>query len=143
MANAEQFLSTKGAEVKTLPTTASALEAAIQMTEQHIGSVLVTEDGRITGIFTERDVLRRIVSEQRDPARTMLGEVMSSPLLCAAPHTLLDELRSVMREKRIRHVPVLDGDTLLGVISLGDLNRVERDVQEQTIQYLSQYVSPL
>jgi len=143
MANAEQFLSSKGSDVVTLPTDATALDAARQMTELHVGSVLVTEGERIIGIFTERDVLRRIVAAERDPASTPLSEVMSSPVLCAGPKTLLDELRTVMRERRIRHVPVVDGDRPLGLISLGDLNRVERQVQERTIEYFAQYVTPM
>ncbi len=143
MANAELFLSARGGTVVTLPPTASALDAALLMTDHHVGSIVVVEDERIVGIFTERDVLRRVVAAQLDPASTPLSEVMSSPVLCAAPRTLLDELRSVMRERRIRHVPVVDDDRLLGMISLGDLNRVERQVQERTIEYLSQFVTTM
>ena len=143
MANAEQLIARKGDKVVTLPPNATALEAAIRMTELHIGSVLVIDDDLIVGIFTERDVLRRIVAGRRDAATTAVSEVMSSPVLCATPHTLVDELRDVMRERRIRHVPVVDGARLVGIVSIGNLNRAERQVQERTIEYLTQFVTPM
>lgn len=140
MATAEQLVVIKGGDVIELPPSASALQAAQLMDDHQVGSVLVVDHGHVIGIFTERDVLRRIVAARRDAATTRLDEVMTAPVLCAAPHTLLDELREVMRERNIRHVPVVDIDRLLGVISLGDLNRAEQQVHEQTITYLEQFV---
>jgi CBS domain-containing protein len=111
------------------------------MNEKHIGSVLVLDRGGMQGIFTERDVMRRVVAEGRDPERTVLRDVMTTRVVCAALHTTLEELRFVMREQRIRHVPVVDGAQVLGMISIGDLNEAEREVQDQTIEYLSSYMS--
>ncbi|MDZ4831635.1 MAG: CBS domain-containing protein [Phycisphaerae bacterium] len=141
MITAGHLVTIKGGEVATLPPTATALEAAELMNDRHIGSVLVIEDGRIAGIFTERDLMRRIVAAQRSAEHTQLSEVMTIPVACATQHTMLDELRVVMREQRIRHVPVVDGGRLLGIISIGDLNRAEREVQEETIHYLEQYIT--
>ena len=141
MNNAELLVTIKGGDVASLPPSATALAAAELMNERHIGSVLVLDEGRIVGIFTERDLMRRVVAAHRAAESTLLRDVMTSPVACASPRTLLDELRTVMREKRIRHVPVVDNGRLLGLVSIGDLNRAEREVQDETIQYLQQYVT--
>ncbi len=141
MATAEQLISLKGGTVASLGPGATVLEAALLMNERGIGSVIVIDKDRLAGIFTERDVLRRVVAEQRDPATTKLADVMTSPVACAAPHTTLDEIRQVMRERRIRHVPVVNAKRVLGMISIGDLNKAEREVQVETIRYLEQYIS--
>lgn len=141
MATAEQLTAIKGGAIASLPPQATVLEAAQLMNDRHIGSVLVTEGNQLVGIFTERDVMRRVVADQRDPASTTVADVMTSPVACAAPHTTLDEIRTVMRDKRIRHVPVVNGGAVLGMISLGDLNKAEHDGQVETIRYLEQYMS--
>jgi CBS domain-containing protein len=141
MANARQILAAKGGGVVTIGPEASVLAAARAMNEHHIGSLVVVAGGRLTGIFTERDVMRRVVAERRDPAKTKVGDVMTSPVACAALHTTCGELGVVMREKRIRHVPVVEDGSVVGMISIGDINRAEHDEQEQTISYLEQYIS--
>ncbi len=141
MGTAEQLLSIKGGAVASLYPRATALESAQLMNDRHIGSVVVITKGRLAGIFTERDVLRRVVAEQRDPAATRLSNVMTSPVACAAPHTTLNEIRRVMRDRRIRHIPVVDGKKVVGMISIGDLNKAEYDGQVETIRYLEQYMS--
>ncbi len=141
MATAEQLIATKGGTIAALPPTATVLDAAQLMNERHIGSVLVVDHDQLLGIFTERDVMRRVVAEERLPHETTLEQVMTREVAFAAPHTTLDEIRMVMRERRIRHVPVLDGMRVVGIISIGDLNRAEHDIQELTIRYLEQYSS--
>ena len=142
MATAEHLIFLKGAELASLDPNASVLDAAKLMNERHIGSVLVIENDRVVGIFTERDVMRRVVAEQLNPATTQLADVMTSPVACGSNHTSLNELRNVMRQRKIRHVPIVDRKKkALGMISIGDLNQAEHDVQEQTIQYLEQYMS--
>ena len=151
MANAAQILARKsthaaedGDPIASLSPTHHAIDAAKLMNERHIGSVVVLDDDRhVLGIFTERDVLRRIVADHRDPDTTQLGEVMTTPVACASPTTTADELRSVMREKRIRHIPVVsdEGEHIIGMISIGDLNQAEINTQVQTIRYLQQYIS--
>ncbi len=141
MATAEQLIAIKGAAVASLPSNATVLEAAQVMNDRHIGSVLVIDRNRLVGIFTERDVLRRIVAEERPAATTTLGMVMTRKVAFAAPHTRLDEIRSVMRRKRIRHLPVLNGNRVVGMISIGDLNKAEHDGQVETIRYLQQFMS--
>ncbi len=141
MAIAEHLLAVKGGAIASLGPKDTVLDAARLMNDRHIGSVVIIDDDRLVGIFTERDVMRRIVAEQRDPASTPIAEVMTSPVACGAPHTALNELRNVMRRRKIRHIPIVDGQKVLGMISIGDLNQAEHDVQEQTIQYLEQYMS--
>ncbi len=141
MPNAAKLIEIKGDAVASLPPTATVLEAARLMNERHIGSVLVTDRKRLLGIFTERDVLRRVVAEQRDPAATALADVMTRQVAFAAPHTTLDEIRRVMRERHIRHMPVLDRRRIVGMISIGDLNKADHDGQAETIKYLEQYMS--
>ncbi len=141
MAIAEHLLAVKGGSIASLGPGATVLDAARLMNDRHIGSVVIVDDDRLVGIFTERDVMRRIVAEKRDPASTPIADVMTSPVACGAPHTTLNELRNVMRKRKIRHIPIVDGHEVLGMISIGDLNQAEHDVQEQTIQYLEQYMS--
>ena len=130
MCTAEEFIERKGGYVVWLPPEATVMQAA-----------KVMNGPRLVGIFTERDILRRIVAAGRDPQTTLLHNVMTTPVACAMPHSLLDELRMVMRAQRIRHIPVLKNDHVIGLISIGDLNQADHDVQEQTIQYLEQYMS--
>ncbi len=143
MTTAEQLIRRKEDKLATLTPDATALQAAQLMNDRMIGSVLVVKQGTLAGIFTERDVLRRIVAEKRDPAKTRLSEVMTKQVVCAAPQTPLDEVRLVMHEKRIRHIPVVNDDdrTILGMISIGDLNKVNLQAQAETIRYLKQYMS--
>ncbi|MHC4427341.1 MAG: CBS domain-containing protein [Planctomycetota bacterium] len=139
--DAQQLVAAKGDTVASLPPSATVLDAARLMNERHIGSILVISRGRLAGIFTERDVLRRVVAEQRDPSVTTLKEVMTDAVACAAPHTTLNEMRRVMRAKHIRHIPVVDGRKVTGMISIGDLNKIEHDGAVETIRYLEQYMS--
>src|SRR3989442_15189223 len=107
MATVNDILAAKGGHLNTISPHASVYDAAVLMNEHKIGSLLVMEEGRLIGIFTERDILRRIVAEQRDPAATHIGEVMTSDVACCRPHTDLEEARSVMKNRRIRHLPGL------------------------------------
>ena len=145
MATAASILDAKRREddgpLAALPREATVLDAARLMNDRHIGSVLVMDGGRLAGIFTERDVLVRIVAEGLDPAGTRLSEVMTIDVACAHPETLVDEMRAVMRDARIRHLPVIDGERLVGMVSIGDLNRAEREVQIETIRYLTQFMT--
>jgi CBS domain-containing protein len=137
----KDILSEKGSSVLSIGRNATVLEAAEKMNEHRVGSVLVVEGDRIEGIFTERDVLRRVVAAQLDPAKTRVEQVMTKELACCRPETSVDEARSFMRNKKIRHLPVIDDDDKLhGLISIGDLNAYRLEGQEQTISYLHQYL---
>jgi len=102
---------------------ATVRQATRLMNEHGIGSLLVTSRGRLVGIFTERDVLRRIVADGRSPDLTPVGDVMTADVVCCSPETSIDEVADVMRRRRVRHVPIVDShQALVGLVSIGDIN---------------------
>jgi CBS domain-containing protein len=141
MARIQELLERKGSHVLTIGPAASVLQAALLMNEHRVGSLVAVEGGRVVGMFTERDVLQRVVGERRDPDATRVGEVMTASVFCCSPETTVDEARGVMRDRRIRHLPVADADgRLLGLISIGDLNAQLQAAQEQTVFLLTEYI---
>lgn len=145
MPNVADLLNAKGSMVHTVFRTDTVLEAAKSMNERRIGALVVVDSGYPevpVGMFTERDVLTRVVAEERQPGTTKIGDVMTARILTCALSTDLDEVRNVMRSERIRHLPVLDNQhRLCGMISLGDLNHAQVKVLVETIQYLEMYGS--
>lgn len=141
MASVGDLLAKKGNHVVCIQPNATVLEATQLMNRHKIGALVVTELGRLLGIFTERDVLRRVVAEERNPAATRIEDVMTTDVACAQGQTTLDEVASVMKHRRIRHLPVCDDQGRLeGMVSIGDLNAWEADGQETTIRWLSEYI---
>jgi CBS domain-containing protein len=141
MATVREILARKGAQVFTTGPDATVLAAATIMNEHKIGALVVIQDGRVTGMFTERDVLRRVVGDQRDPARTRVAEVMTSEVVYCTLQTTLEEARGAMKNRRIRHLPLVDGDgRLQGLVSIGDLNAYETSDREQTIYLMQEYI---
>ena len=141
MGKVSDIVAAKGSQVWTVGSSATVLDAALLMNEHKIGALVVCDGGRVAGMFTERDVLRRVVSERRDPATVTVGDVMTKEVLCCTPDTTLDEARGAMKNRRIRHLPVVDGEgRLCGVVSIGDLNAHLVQNQEQTIFFLHEYL---
>lgn len=136
-----ELIQQKGASVFTIAPTATALDAAQKMNEHRIGSLVVTDGVRIAGIVTERDILTRVVAAKRAPHHTPVSEIMTPRVLTCAPGASLDELRRTMRERRIRHVPVVEDGALVGMVSLGDLNFAEARTLSETICYLEAYIA--
>lgn len=145
MARIQDLLDRKGlqgSQVRTIGPDATVLDAAVAMAEYGIGALVVMAGERVAGIVTERDVLRRVVGQRKDPAATRVGEVMTAEVVCCSPETTTDEARGAMRDRRIRHIPVAGPDgRLVGVISIGDLNAELQAAQEQTLFLLSEYIS--
>ena len=117
------LLAEKQRSVVSVSPDSSVLDAVARMNERGIGSVLVLDQGELVGIFTERDVLRRVVAERRDPNTTLVREVMTQELVTLQSTALVGEAMSKINEKKIRHLPVVDGGSLAGLISSGDINR--------------------
>jgi CBS domain-containing protein len=141
MATVKDILMIKGPRVFSIHPEATALDGARLMNEHKIGALLVMADDRIVGMFTERDILQRIVAEERPPGQTTVADVMTSEVACCRPETALEEARGAMKNRRIRHLPVVDGDSrLLGMISIGDLNAYESHTHEVTIHFLEEYI---
>jgi CBS domain-containing protein len=141
MATVNDALARKGSRLVTIGRDASALEAAQLMNQHRIGCLVVLDDGRVSGVLSERDVLSRIVAEGRDPAQTRVHEVMTREVVCCERNTDLEEARSVFKNRRIRHLPVVDeSQKLVGLVSIGDLNAYHADVQERTIHLMHEYI---
>jgi predicted transcriptional regulator len=141
MATVRDLLAKKGNHVWSIEGGISVEQAALYMTQHKIGAVLVLHGEQIAGMFSERDLLQRVVAEGRDPASTTVGEVMTTEVACCTVDTSLEEARVAMKNRRIRHLPVVNEDQrLLGVISIGDLNAYQVANQEQTIFLLNEYL---
>ena len=140
MPTVQVVLTKKGGQVVTVGVEDSVLRAAALMNDRGIGGVVVLDGDRVAGIFTERDILRRVVAVGRDPATTMVREVMTAPVAFCRRETTLNECRSVMTEKRIRHLPVVDEHGVCGIVTIGDLMAHEAGEHEATIQYLNEYI---
>jgi CBS domain-containing protein len=141
MPNANDILAKKGFSIFVIPSTSTVCQAVERMNQHRVGAVVVMDEGRMKGMFTERDVLRRVVGESRDPAQTLVADVMTTNVICCGPNTDMDEISFIMKDKRIRHLPVCDQDgDLLGMISIGDVNALHATHQEATITYLNEYL---
>jgi CBS domain-containing protein len=141
MPTAKDVLGHKGFSIHVMPPSATVWEAVQRMNQLRVGAIIIMDEGQIRGMFTERDVLRRVVGEQRDPMNTQVADVMTEKVIYCSPQTDIDEVSSIMRDRRIRHLPVCDteGD-ILGLISIGDVNAVHASNQEMTISYLNEYI---
>lgn len=141
MPSARDILAQKGFSVHAIVSSSSVLEAVERMNQLRVGAVVVMDQGRVAGMFTERDVLRRVMGENRDAASTSVADVMTTEVICCPPDTDLDEISGIMRTSRVRHLPVCDEDgDMLGMISIGDVNAFHASKQEATITYLNEYL---
>ena len=132
----------KGDTVHSISPTESVIDAVHKMNQFKIGCLMVMDDqDHVAGIFTERDVLRRVIGDGRDVHKVTVGEVMTTDVICCCPSTDLDDVASIMKTRRVRHVPVCDDDGKLhGVVSIGDVNATYATTQEQTIHFLNEYI---
>ena len=140
MPTAQDILANKSGDVAMIGEEATVMEAAKIMSDRRIGSLVVGRRENVVGIFTERDVLNRVVARHLDPSKTIVKDVMTKPVAGCQPTTKLAECRSVMTEKRIRHLPVVKDNRLLGMISSGDILALEHGEQQRTIEYLHEYL---
>ena len=135
------LLRSKGSEVWWLPPDATVYEAIALMAEKRIGAVLICEEGRPVGIVSERDYARKVILMGRSSRETRVREIMSSPLITVSPDQTVDECMRIMTERRVRHLPVVEGERVVGMISIGDLVKAIISAQAQTIRHLSDYIS--
>jgi len=141
MSRVAQILETKGREVLSVDADATVFDAAQRMIDANVGAMLVSVSGRITGIVTERDYLRRVTLEGRADRDTPVREIMSSPLIVISPDTTIDECMALMTEQRIRHLPVAEHGDVVGVVSIGDVVKFQSNQQSVQIQYLTEYIN--
>jgi CBS domain-containing protein len=141
MAVVRDLLNRKGTNIVSVAPTATVLEAARLMNDRSVGGVLVVDDaGALLGIFTERDILRRVVAAGLPPDSTKVAEVFTRDVVTTAPDTSVDECGALMSSRRVRHLPVVDATGLHGVVTIGDLLAHRVSEHETTIQHLNSYV---
>ena len=141
MPTVQDVLSVKGEKVHSVSPTTTVLAAIQKMNEHKIGALLVMHDRSVVGIFTERDVLRRVIGEQKQPADCTVGQVMTEDVICVSPETDLDEVSTIMKNRKVRHIPVCGDDGKLhGMVSIGDLNAYHASNQEAQIHFLNEYI---
>jgi CBS domain-containing protein len=141
MSQVSEILDQKGHNVLRIEAGASVYEAVQRMVEANVGSLLVTEEGEITGIVTERDYLRRVAVDPGDDRETPVRAIMSSPLVVVTPETSIDECMALMTNRRIRHVPVVDAGEVAGIVSIGDVVKFKSREQSFEIQFLQDYIA--
>ncbi len=136
----EEILRHKGHDVVTITESRSVLDAARALVDHNIGGVVVTEDKRPIGILTERDILRVTARSPGELDSIRVGAVMTRDLITAKPEDRLTQVMDVMTENKVRHLPVLEGDRLIGIVSIGDLVNACRIVAEEENSQLRQYI---
>jgi CBS domain-containing protein len=142
MNQVKDILARKGGQVHAIDRDATVFEAIGKMVASNVGSVVVTEgDGSICGIFTERDYLRRITLEGRTSKDTTVGEVMTTDVICTTPDRAVEGCLAIMAQRKIRHLPVMKGSELVGIISIGDLVKHLTAKQKVEIEYLRDYIT--
>ncbi|MHC4698409.1 MAG: CBS domain-containing protein [Planctomycetota bacterium] len=140
MPTAQTILAHKGSDVATVPNDSTVLDVAKLMNDRRIGAVVVTSGDKAVGIFTERDILTRVVASGRAPGETPVASVMTSPMACCRRDTPLAGCKTTMTGKRIRHLPVVEEGRLFGIVSSGDILASEAADQQATIEYLHEYL---
>lgn len=128
-------------KVVTIDENRSALEAAIFMTEEFIGSLVVTSSAKIVGIFTERDLMMRVVGKRKDPEKVKIKDVMTKTLVTVSPKDTASHCLNLMKDQRCRHLLVFDDDEFVGVVSLRDIVALMIDEKEELIGYLEKYIT--
>jgi CBS domain-containing protein len=130
----------KDRKVISIDPDASVYEAISLMAENSIGALVVVSNGMLVGILSERDYARKVVLQSRSSKDTRVCDIMTSPVVTVSPSHTVEECMRLMTDGRIRHLPVVEGSSILGIVSIGDLVRSVITLQGETIQYLQQYI---
>jgi CBS domain-containing protein len=133
-------LELKGRQVWSVAPTAIVFEAIRTMSNKGVGALLVMSDGKLDGIVSERDYARKVILRDRSSKMTQVREIMTTPVLTVTPKDTVGECMRLMTENRIRHLPVVNGDRVVGIISIGDLVNWIVTAQEETIGHLEGYI---
>ncbi len=135
------LLSRKGSVIHSVAPSASVADAVRVMNEHKVGSLVVMENDGVVGMFTERDVLTRIVAAGRNPQTTNVHEVMTAKVITISPATTVEQVMDIFATKRCRHLPVISDQKVLGLISIGDVSRWLVDSHRAEAEHLRKYIS--
>lgn len=141
MQTVQQVLSQKGRNVWSVTPDQTVHEAMALLSERNVGALPVIEDGRLLGIFSERDCVRRVMLARRSSTETRIANVMTSPVKSVRATETVDTCMRIMTDLRIRHLPVLDNERVVGIISVGDLVKAQLQEKESLIHDLESYIS--
>lgn len=141
MGRVAEILRTKGSAVHSIRSDATVYDAVKAMVAQNVGSLLVTDGADVKGILTERDYLREIVLRGRTSRETLVREIMSADVIVVEPDRTVEDCMAIMTERRIRHLPVVSGGKLVGLVSIGDLVKQRAAEREVEIRYLTDYIT--
>ena len=136
-----QILKTTGTETHSIPSTITVYEALKVMGEKNIGAVLVIEDAVLKGILSERDYARKIALKDKSSKATLVAEIMEKEIITVNPSDDIDYCMEVMSNNRIRHLPVVEDNVVLGIISIGDVVKAIIEIQKETINQMNTYIS--
>lgn len=140
MTSVADILAKKGQDVFVIEESESVLAAVETMLEKDVGALVVTRDGAVTGIFTERDYFRRITVQPQPNRLVPVKDVMSSPVIYVTPETPVQECMTLMTQCRIRYLPVIDEASLAGIVSIGDLVKLHAEEQDVEIRFLHDFI---
>jgi len=136
MKTASQLLAIKGNQVLSIAPNSDVYEALVMMEKHHVGALLVLDAQKLVGIFSERDYARNVALKGKSSKNTLISEVMTSKVISISPNKTLEDCMSIMTEKRIRHLPVLEKNNVIGVLSIGDLMKETLSHQQSLIKQL-------
>ena len=140
MKTVQQVLDVKGRDVWCIEPDATVREALGRMAEKDVGALVVTEEDHPVGLIDERDYARKVIMKDRSSPQTLVKEIMSSPVHHVGPTQTVDECMTIMTAKRVRHLPVVEGSKLVGLVSIGDLVKSIITEQQSTIDQLEHYI---
>ena len=140
MMNVRQLLDRKGRELFSITPSAAVLDAIRMMAERHVGALLVLQGDELSGIVSERDYARKVILLGRSSADTPVRDIMSTPVLTVQPEATVEKCMQLMTEHRVRHLPVVEGRRVVGMVSIGDLVKAVIAEQQQQIEQLESYI---
>ena len=137
----KQLLEKKGNDVFTIDPNSSVYDAIKSMANHHVGSLIVMQNKKLVGIISERDYSRSVILKGKSSVNTPVKDIMTTNVLCTKPEQTVEEAMALMTDKRVRHLPVVENDNVLGIISIGDLVKTIISEQKFIIKQLEHYIN--
>lgn len=141
MHTVRHLLQEKGNQVWSIAPQATVYEALESMAKKNVGALLVIQSGNVVGMFTERDYARKVVLQGRSSKTTSVGELMTADVLYVSPDDTIENCMAIMTDKHLRHLPVMENEQLIGIVSIGDVVKAIISAHEFTIRELERYIT--